>query len=150
MIAPRPAAIRFWEKVNPEGECWIWTGYLMRKNYGQFRGADGRTILAHRMSWLLAYGRLPEDQCVLHICDEPRCVRPDHLFLGSREDNNRDMARKNRHWRGKPAAKITQRQADEIRSRSANETRMALANEYGISRQAVNAVLTTNDWGSWR
>lgn len=87
---------RFWSKVNADGDCWLWTGYLMAKEYGQFRGFDGRTILAHRQAWLLTFGSIEDDLCVLHVCDEPRCVRPDHLFLGTRADNNADMRAKGR------------------------------------------------------
>lgn len=87
---------RFWAKVDGDGDCWLWTGYLMRKNYGQYRSPAGKTILAHRMAWELTYGSVPDDLCVLHACDEPRCVRPDHLFLGTLKDNSRDMANKGR------------------------------------------------------
>lgn len=88
---------RFWAKVDGDGECWLWTGCLMHKDYGQYRSPDGRTILAHRMAWILTYGEIPDELCVLHVCDEPRCVRPDHLWLGTKADNNRDMAAKGRH-----------------------------------------------------
>jgi hypothetical protein len=96
-VKPRPAALRFWEKVNPDDDCWIWTGSRDRKGYGSFRGADGQTILAHRMAWLLEYGQIADELCVLHACDAPSCVRPDHLFLGTVAENNRDMAAKGRH-----------------------------------------------------
>lgn len=104
---PLPLAERFWEKVDkagptpdhrPElGPCWIWTAGRDRHGYGQINvgpehGADG----APRVAFFLAEGRWPTP-CCLHHCDNPACVRRDHLFEGTRADNNRDMARKGRH-----------------------------------------------------
>jgi hypothetical protein len=91
---------RFWAKVQKSDGCWIWTGSQNRKGYG-WVGVPGRqTKLAHRVSWVLANGHLDASACVLHRCDTPACVRPDHLFLGSKADNNRDMVSKGRHFRG--------------------------------------------------
>lgn len=88
----------FWEKVDKSGDCWLWTGATNKKGYGA--AWDGkRTQKAHRVSYMLAHGEMPE-LCVLHRCDVPNCVRPDHLFLGTRIDNNHDMVRKGRHVPG--------------------------------------------------
>lgn len=104
-----PIAQRFWSKVDksgpvpahsPElGPCWVWTASLNRKGYGQihYRAADApkRPAAAHRISWMLAHGGMPA-LCVLHKCDNPRCVRPDHLFVGTVAENNEDMRAKGR------------------------------------------------------
>lgn len=91
---------RFWEKVNKTDSCWLWTAaiYSKRKPYGVFQQGQGRgTIKAHVWSYTQAKGDT-NDLCVLHTCDNPRCVNPDHLFLGTRADNNKDMENKGRAW----------------------------------------------------
>lgn len=100
-----PIQTRFWSKVNkagpvpshrPElGPCWIWTASLTH-GYGQLQSRDGTCRRSHRLSWEWTNGPIPDGMCVMHKCDERRCVRPDHLEVGSVGDNNRDMARKGR------------------------------------------------------
>lgn len=95
---------RFWNKVDkngpmPEGknlstQCWIWTAFK-EKGYGQF-GYEGKVWKAHRMSWLMTNGPISDGLCVLHTCDNRSCVNPDHLFLGTYDDNNKDRSDKNR------------------------------------------------------
>lgn len=86
---------RFWDKVNTSGECWLWTASVDTKDYGKFYLAP-RLQSAHRVSFMLAYGEIPEGLMVLHRCDVPRCVRPIHLFLGTASDNAQDMLHKGR------------------------------------------------------
>ena len=85
---------RFLAKIDRTGECWIWVGARNQHGYGVFyiNGADHR---AHRVSWFLHYGEWPASP-VLHTCDTPPCVRPDHLFLGTQADNMRDASAKGR------------------------------------------------------
>lgn len=75
--------------------CWLWMGSLNNNGYGWFR-VDGKTILAHRASWEFEHSDIPKGRNVLHQCDTPRCVRPDHLFLGTQSDNMLDCSRKGR------------------------------------------------------
>jgi hypothetical protein len=94
-------AERFWAKVDKSGDCWLWTGGLASKGYGQVWVGFGKKCLAHRVAWELTHGTLPAHEsyhgiCVLHRCDNPRCVRPSHLFVGTIGDNIRDMHRKGR------------------------------------------------------
>lgn len=89
---------RFWSKVDKTSGCWVWTASRSGNGYGQFR-LDGHNRPAHRLAWELTHGAIPEGAFVLHECDNPPCVRPDHLFLGDQSLNMADMAGKGRHWR---------------------------------------------------
>ena len=92
-----PVSERFWAKVQKTPACWVWTASTSRNGYGKFRLPEGPLTSAHRISWEWAYGPVPEGMCVLHRCDNPPCVRPEHLFLGTIADNNHDCVTKGRH-----------------------------------------------------
>lgn len=91
----KPLAERFWQKVKKSDSCWEWQGANVPKGYGII-GKDGRNQYAHRVSWELHTGVIPKGLLVCHHCDNPKCVRPDHLFVGTHQDNLRDMSRKGR------------------------------------------------------
>jgi len=86
---------RFWSKVTKTPTCWRWTAACSGRGYGVFK-YRGRQDGAHRVSWLLTFGEIPDGLQVLHRCDNRWCVRPDHLFLGTQEDNMQDASRKGR------------------------------------------------------
>jgi len=85
---------RFWDKVNKTDNCWEWTGAI-RQGYGCLK-IDGKTIDAHRYSYVIHFGPIPDGMCILHKCDNRKCVKPDHLFLGTYADNHKDMCNKKR------------------------------------------------------
>lgn len=96
-----PFGTRFWAKVDRSGECWEWIGKPTTHGYGRLERAPqgqrrGAPVYAHRASWELHYGPIPEGLNVLHHCDNPPCVRPTHLFLGTHLDNMADMFAKGR------------------------------------------------------
>lgn len=89
---------RFWAKVDKTGECWLWRGFRNKGGYGLvYYPSLGQKIEgAHRIAWKLINGGIPHGMCVLHHCDNPTCVRPDHLWIGTRAENNSDRDAKGR------------------------------------------------------
>lgn len=94
---------RFWDKVNKKGKCWIWTAALSDRGYGSME-VRGNGLRAHVISWCIAHHRnTTPNLLVLHKCDNPSCVNPKHLFLGTPQDNTDDMRNKGRDkWVGRP------------------------------------------------
>jgi hypothetical protein len=90
---------RFWANVEKTDNCWIWTGYKNSAGYGNLSLNYGEKK-AHRYAWAVTYGQIPAGMFVLHRCDNPSCVRPDHLFLGDQKANVQDMMTKGR-WAGR-------------------------------------------------
>lgn len=96
--ALRPLEERFWAKVQKTATCWLWTGAKKEWGYGVINSQrNGPLLRAHRYAYELHYGPIPDGLWCLHRCDVPRCVRPDHLFLGTSKDNTQDMMQKGRH-----------------------------------------------------
>lgn len=146
---------RFMAKVSPEptSGCWLWTGTLHGSpgaRYGAFR-IDNRWVKAHRAAVLLLRGTDPGRLCVLHRCDNPPCVNPDHLFLGTPGDNARDRARKgrggNRHGEKNGRAKVTAADVREIRRLYARGwVRAELARHYGLSWNSIDFIVKGRNW----
>ena len=92
---------RFWGNVKKTSSCWLWTGYKEKDGYGRFRVGRGKRMRAHRFSWLYLRGDIPENKIICHKCDNPICVNPDHLFVGTHKENTTDMFNKGRWVRPK-------------------------------------------------
>lgn len=148
---------RFWPKVDRSGECWLFTGTKNRKGYGTMAIGETRSIQA---TWaaLLVHGRaVPAGkQVVMHLCDNPPCVNPDHLRVDTYSANRRDMVEKGRapDWIGNarrgenhPSARLTWDQVCEIRAKSAGGTaQWPLAREYGVSRSTIKFIVQQRIW----
>ncbi len=141
---------RFWEKVQKTDGCWLWTGSLHDKGYGQFAVREGeseyRTVKAHRYALELHTGQSLGELQALHRCDNPPCVRPDHLYPGTHHDNMRDRAERGRTvglaGAAHPAARLSDAQVAEIRQRYAagGVTLKQLADEYGHSKSGIYGI----------
>lgn len=139
--AAKPITERFWPKVSPEpmSGCWLWTGSVGAGGYGRIFDSGKKLLSAHRLSWSLTFGDAPGDLDVLHRCDQPSCVNPGHLFLGTARDNMADMKRKGRRiWRGVAGeanvnAKLSSRDVEAIRARHGDVSAKELAAEFGVS-----------------
>lgn len=143
---------RFWSKVAKGGGCWEWTRYREPDwGYGIFRAVPGESMQkAHRVSWEIAHGPIPEGMQVCHRCDNPPCVRPDHLFLGTHLDNMRDRNAKGRQSRdgstpgeNSTSAKLTDEQVKDIRDRylAGGVLQQDLAAEYNISQTQISRIV---------
>lgn len=103
-LVGRRAKNAFFKHVSPQEDgCWQWTGRIRDGGYGRMK-LNGKETRAHRVSWLIHKGDIPNGLCVLHRCDNRLCVNPKHLFLGTRRDNYEDMKKKGRHSHGETHA----------------------------------------------
>lgn len=139
---------RFFAKVKKTDSCWLWAASIGSHGYGQF-GMPPSYKLAHRFSYEAANGPIPRGLCVLHRCDNRRCVNPAHLFLGTRADNARDRDAKGRAPYGEnhPMAKLSREQAAEIRAAVVRGTsRAALAARFGVSGATVGMIARGKTW----
>ena len=150
---PEVVAQRYWSKVNKDGPvvredlgpCWIWRATKCRDGYGRFQLSDKSPVLASRMSWLLTFLFLPKELCVLHKCDYPPCVRPDHLFLGTKADNARDMVAKGRNVPGRRVDEMGRETIREARSKGVSAR--DLSKRYGLSESTIYGILAGKQWG---
>ncbi len=138
---------RFWSRVEKTSGCWEWQRGIGSDGYGRF-WVNGKQRLAHRVAAMLAglLSTLDSAECVLHKCDNRRCVRLDHLFLGDREANQKDMAAKGRGPRGRKNAhaKLNDESVREIRCSTAPLS--VLAAEFNVSRSLVCMVRKRQRW----
>jgi hypothetical protein len=148
-------AQKFWSKVQKSDGCWLWTGATTPDGYGKI-GADRRSTTgsqprAHRVSWTLHCGPIPEGMEVLHKCDNPPCVRPDHLFIGTQRDNVMDMQAKGRARKPRGEAhgraKLTIAEVVSIRERAALGWKQRdLAKEFRVARSLVGRIVLMQAW----
>lgn len=140
----------FWEKVDKSGECWVWTAAINASGYGAFASSRRRRGgHAHRFAWELTYGPIPNGLWVLHKCDNRPCVRPDHLFLGTVQDNNADAVRKGRALRGSRQnnALLTEAAVSVIRARLARgEQQKVIAADFGVSEATICSINIGRSW----
>lgn len=149
---------RFWSKVEKrsDDECWEWKAGKTPAGYGLFY-FEGRRIGAHRFALMTVVGRIDENIFACHRCDNPLCVNPSHLFLGTQSDNMLDMSAKGRHFahatpervlRGEDhgMARLTWEQVGTIRSLADQKTQEELSEEYGVSVRVIQLIILNKAW----
>ncbi len=145
------AKVRFWSRVKkaPGECCWLWTGRPSKAGgYGRI-SVDDKVLYAHRVSWMLAFGYITSSVHVLHRCDTPACVRPEHLFLGDQRSNIKDMTQKGRQSRGvmRANARLSPDKVRSIRVRRAAGARCdLLAEEFGVSHATISDAVYRRTW----
>jgi len=136
---------KFWKKVNKTETCWLWIGSISRR-YGQFYAK--KTVKAHRFSWELHNGLIPNGLFVCHTCDNPLCVNPSHLWLGTQKDNMKDCVNKERNNpnRGESSGthKLTEIQIKEIRK--SNLTNRELGKIFGVCNATIFNIKNHKKW----
>lgn len=147
-----PIEERFWKYVQKTDTCWLWTGHT-HNGYGTIQSGYRVPVLAHRLSWEMHNDPIPKGMLVCHNCpggDNPSCVNPAHLWLGSQAQNNQDMFTKKRHMYGElsTSSKLTEVAVIDIRARFAagNATRAELAKEYGVCRATISDIARGKSW----
>lgn len=129
-------------EIRAEGDCWVWTGSRNGAGYGTVT-IDGRSDFAHRLAWTLTYGRIPPGKRVLHRCDNPPCVRPSHLFLGTQSENLIDAVTKGRGG----TAKLTVSDILTIRDLLAEGlSQQAVADRFHVSQVTISLVHRGRTW----
>lgn len=144
---------RFWAKVRklPGDTCWEWTACIARDvGYGLFWNGE-RLVSAHRFSYLMEHGSIPDGLYVCHHCDNRRCVRPEHLYAADQSRNLLDCVKRGRHnpKRGEASnlAKITEDDVRDIRARYARgERQAAIGRDYGIKQPTVSGIVNHHWW----
>jgi hypothetical protein len=142
-----PLEQRFWENVRIGPDCWEWAGSRLSGGYGGIR-VGGKTTRALRLSWEIHNGPIPDGLFVLHHCDNPPCVKPEHLFLGDDRTNAIDRNQKGRQWithgTRNGQARLTESQVGEIRGSTDSER--VLASRYGVHHSTIHRIRSGRSW----
>lgn len=151
-----PLEVRFFNKVKKTETCWIWIGAKDPKGYGRIGtgGRKGKDVFAHRLSFKLHKGEIPEGMYICHRCDNPACVKPDHLFMGTQVDNMRDCVRKGRlnpfkpKGEKNPKAKLTWEQVRNMRKNfiAYPGSYKDLSMSYGVRICTISNIIRKKTW----
>lgn len=142
---------RFWKYVDKksDNECWNWLGVCNNKGYGKIK-INQKDISAHRFSWELHFGKIPKDLYICHHCDNPPCVNPNHLFLGTSKDNIDDMKNKNRQAKGENNgnSKLTSKQVEEIKRLyyEGKITQIEIAKIFNVAHTTILNINRNKTW----
>jgi hypothetical protein len=150
----RPIKEILFSKSTQQGDCIIWTG-LTRGRYGKMRTGGRKYIKVHRVSYQLHHGEIPEQMVVMHSCDNPMCINPSHLSVGTQRENVIDMYQKGRGSNRKGENnKRSKLKDDDIRTIRARHKRYChkdgsrpISRDYGVSKTVIDAIINGKTWG---
>ncbi len=145
---PTSPISRFLSKFTKSDECWEWQAGIDQDGYGKFWDGKNR-ISSHRYSWIFHFGNIPENLFVLHSCDNRKCVRPDHLFLGTNIQNMEDKIKKKRHSFGESngQSKLKSNQIIEILSNHKNGiSSKTMSNQFTVHKTSINNIIAGRTW----
>ena len=161
-MKPIPLLELFLRHVNKTGSCWLWTGGKDRDGYGLSSKGNGKSgsVRAHRRSWELLRGPIPEGKMILHRCDNPPCVNPDHLFVGTGSDNMKDAHAKGRHLsptQSKPESQVRGERQHLAKLKESDIPKIFALREgglkhyeiaafFGVTKHTIQSVLAGDTW----
>ncbi len=135
----------FWSRIDESDDCWQWLGTIKNeppRNYGQMH-YRGRSWMAHRLAWTFRFGPIPEGLQVLHTCDNPECVNPDHLWLGTQADNMRDRDEKGRMFKRLEGTDV---KSIRVLYETGTFTQYMLAEMFDVTRGTIGDVVNGRTW----
>lgn len=141
--------IRFWKKVDKTTSCWNWVGFINKKGYGSI-WYNGENMRVHRFSYFIHFGEIPKDLNVCHSCDNPKCVNPKHLFIGTTQDNVDDKIKKGRGANGIKSvgnAKLSVQDVINIREMCKTSAQYKVAQNFNITGSTISEIVNRKTWG---
>lgn len=171
MTKPRKDFWEFVDRRSSQNGCWLWMARKGRGGYGIYQLVGGKSISAHRYAWSITHGAIPQGKIACHKCDNPQCVNPDHIFIGTYLDNSRDMVSKGRQRKpppgvvskrnlrkglpagrkfakgeSHPSHKLIEDDVVAIRSFAGFLKNSEIAKIYGLSRPTVSSIVKRDYW----
>jgi len=140
---------RFWSRVHKTDTCWLWMGTITTGGYGRIQ-VNCKLICTHRLSWEMRYGKIPKGMFALHKCDVPNCVNPNHLYIGTTQDNMNDKVNRGRSPRGESHGnnRLKESQIRSIRKINSFDifTQAEIGKIFSVARETTRDIINKKIW----